>query len=427
MKSILFRNVRIIDRNSPHHGQTVDVLLEAGKITRIGSGIDASGIDADAICEGHFLSPGWIDMRVHLTDPGKEYKEDLSSLARAGQRGGFTALVTLPNTQPLIGDHGQVKALLSRAADLPLQILPTGILSEGLHGKDLADAYDMHQAGAVAFTDGLHSITSPGMLLRALQYLKAFNGLVMDAPLLENLVPGAEVGEGVSSTRIGLKGLPALAESLAVERDLQIMDYFPGRLHLGPITTKASLDRIRQIKGKFPELSVETSVYYLAENETAIESFDVNTKVWPPLRTEEDRCALWEGLADGTIDVVSSNHHPQSVEEKKHDFVRAEHGASLVEVAFSAARKAQLESKGKSSLEDLVASFSTGPAGALKLNNRVIEEGNALDLTWFDPELVHSLNAKELVSKGKNNPFAGKSLTGKALATVYKGLLIPCP
>lgn len=212
MKTILFQGVRIVDVNSPFHGKVVDVRLDDGTISEIAPKIEPDGIAEENIKQGNSLSPGWIDMRVHLTDPGFEYKEDLESLGKAGQRGGFTALVTLPNTDPVIDNHGQVKALLSRSQTLPVRILPCGSLSKGAKGKDLADIFDMSQAGAVAFGDGIHSVPSAGLLLRGLQYLKAFDGLLLDSPIIEDLLPGAQVAEGYSSTRIGMKGIPALAE-----------------------------------------------------------------------------------------------------------------------------------------------------------------------------------------------------------------------
>ncbi len=427
MKTILFQGVRIVDIHSPFHGKVVDLRLEDGVIADIAEKIDPSGISPEDIKKGNSLSPGWIDMRTHLTDPGFEYKESLESLGRAGQRGGFTALLTLPNSEPPMDNHGQVKALLSRSHSLPVRILPSGTLSKGGKGKDLSDMFDMSQAGAVAFGDGIHSIPSSGLLLRGLQYLKAFEGLLIDSPIIEDLVPGAQVGEGLSSTRIGMKGIPALAETLAVDRNLQILEYFPGRLHLGPLTTKASLDRIRQVKSRFPGLSIETSVYYLAGNDTAIESFDVNAKIWPPLRAEGDRLALIAGISDGTIDVVSSNHHPQSVEEKKHDFMRADFGAAMLEVAFgvaaSAVQKANPDAK---IIDQLVAALSTGPAHILQLPGYSISKGNRSDLTWFDPKAEYTLEARDFHSKGKNQAFAGVSLKGRALGTVCKGTYADC-
>ncbi len=427
MKTILFQGVRIVDVHSPFNGQMVDLLLEDGVIVEIAEKIDSKGLNPEDIKKGNSLSPGWIDLRVHLTDPGFEHKESLESLGRAGQRGGFTTLLTLPNSEPPIDNHGQVKALLSRSHQLPVRILPTGTLSKGGKGKDLADIYDMSRAGAVAFGDGIHSIPSAGLLLRGLQYLKAFEGLLMDSPMIADLVPGAQVGESLSSTRIGMKGIPSLAETLAVERNLQILEYFPGRLHLGPLTTKTSIDRIRRVKKRYPGLSVETSGYYLNQNDTAIESFDVNAKVWPPLRTEADRKALIEGISDGTIDAVSSNHHPQSIEEKKHDFTRSAFGAAMLEVAFGVAISAiHADNLGGKIIDQLVAAFSTGPARILQLPGYSICIGNQPDLTWFDPDTVYTIEENDFLSKAKNQAFAGVTLRGRALGTVCKGQYAAC-
>lgn len=427
MRITFFQGVRIIDSKSPFHGQIVDVRMDDGVIVEIGTNLNTEGLNPDDIHQGNFLSPGWIDMRIHLTDPGFEYKEDLGSLTRAALRGGYTSLVTLPNTKPTMDNHGQIRALLSRSNALPVRILPCGSLSQGGEGKDLADMYDLSRAGAVAFSDGIHSVKSAGLLLRGLQYLKAFDGLLMDSPLIEDLLPGAQVAEGFSSTNVGLKGIPALAETLAVDRNLQVLSYFSGRLHLGPLTTKAGLERVRVAKQQNSNLSIETSVYHLIGNDTAIESFNVNAKVWPPLRTEEDRLAILEAISDGTIDVVSSNHHPQSVEEKKHDFVRADFGISSIEVAFGVAGKALKNSDNDAGLERMVATFSTGPAQVLQLENYSIEKGNAVDLTWFDPHQEYQIAERDFLSKGKNQAFAGLNLRGKALGTVCRGTFQNCP
>lgn len=429
MKTILFRQVQIVDEASPFHNQVVDVKIEDGILQQIGKDLQYDPDKFDHILEGGCLSPGWIDMRVHLSDPGFEYKEDLDSLGRAALHGGFTSVVTLPNTHPVMENHGQVRALVSRSQDLPVRILPTGALSKGTEGKDLAELYDMGKAGAIAFTDGTRTGANAGLLLRGLQYLKSFHGLVIDTPTEADILPGVEVAEGISSTRVGLKGLPVFAETMPLDRAIQLMDYFPGRLHLGPLTSAAGLSKLRGEGHIGSGLSLETSVLYLWANQERIESFDPNFKVWPPLRSESDRLALLEALMDGTIEVVSSAHHPQSIEEKKHDFVRSVFGASTIEMAFSVCLTALQEAfphQAEQALSRAVASFTAGPAKVLQLPDYTIAEGNRLDLTHFDAKSQRSIDKKAFHSKGYNQVFAGLSFTGLPLATVCKGELNHC-
>lgn len=417
MSNIQFQSVQICDPKSPFHGKTVDVEVAAGKIVQV---VEAGQGNAKGeVVKGGFLSPGWIDFRVHLTDPGLEWKEDLNSLAQAARAGGFCRIVTLPNTEPVLDNSGAIQALAMRAANLPVKLLPTGALSQKGEGKDLAELFDMGKAGAVGFTDGVQGIHSSGLLLRALQYLKPMGGLVMDAPLEEGLAKGAMIGEGPTSTRMGLKGIPQLAERMAVDRDLQLLGYFPGKLHLGPLTTEAAIEQLATLKAEHPGLSLETSALYLLLDETELEGFDPNFKVWPPLRNSDSVRALRKAVADGLIDVVSSSHHPQSIEEKKHDFVTAQAGAATIEVAFSAAWTGLAESG--VSLDRLLDALTYGPAEVLSLDLPGIREGVEAELTWFDPTQSWTPEVASLRSRSKNNPLVGRSLTGKVLGTYACG------
>lgn len=417
MKALLFRNVTIIDDHGPHDGKQMDVLVEDGKISHIEKEISNGAVpDVVEEMEGGCLSIGWTDMRVHLTDPGFEYKEDLESLAVAARRGGFTTVLTLPNTFPVIDNGGLVRSLALRSQSLPLRILPAGALSKGTAGEDLAEVYDMSKAGAVAFTDGLHSVATTGLLLRGLQYLKSFEGLLIDFPMDHSLVQHAAVAEGISATKMGLKGAPTLAETLAVDRNLQVLDYFEGRLHLGPITSAEAIRRIGSAKDKYKGLSAETSALYLLMSEEDTESFDANSKLWPPLRSAEDRKALCEAIRSGAIDVVSSSHHPQSTEEKKHDFTAAQAGASTIELAFAGAWTGYEAFGGQ--LSELVRCFTSGPRKVLNLEAKHISAGTATDLTWFEGAKTWTPSKEDLHSKSKFSPLLGRALKGRVMGTL---------
>ena len=421
MNRLIFRQTRIADPGGSHSlSQLVDVLVEAGKITRIAASLEEKAGETDREYEGGVLSPGWIDLRVHLTDPGEEYKESLTTLAAAAANGGFAQVVTLPNAHPPMDNAGAIHALLSRSRDLPVRIRPAGALSEGAAGTDLAELYDMHQAGALAFTDGLHPTANTGLLLRGLQYLKAFNGLLMDFPLEQSLVRNAQVAEGIPATQLGLPGVPEIAETLAVDRALQVLDHFPGRLHLGPLTTAKSVQQVAAAKANHTGLlSSEVSALYLLLSDDDLLGFDPNVKLWPPLRAESDRKALVQAVIDGHIDVVSSGHHPQSIEEKQHDFVTAAWGASTLETAFSAAWTA-LQPAGAPLLR-LVELLAKGPRRVLGLPVQPVEEGAEMDLTWFDPDAEWTPAASDFRSRSKFSPLLGRSLRGRPLGVLSRG------
>lgn len=424
MEKVLFRNVKLTAPDSRHHGRQADVLVTDGQIEKITNAGKIEQPKGTILIKGGCLSAGWLDMRAHLTDPGFEWKEDLESLAQAALAGGFTSVVTMPNTFPVIDNSGLVKALKLRSGELPINFLPCGALSRGAEGKDLSELYDMHKAGAVAFTDGLHPVASAGLLLRGLQYLKAFNGLVINTSLDRSLAEAGQIGEGAASIRMGMKGIPAIAEELMLERDLKLLGYFPHRLHLGPVTTAGAIDILRKVKGDFPGLSIETSALYLLLDDAENTAFHSFTKVFPPLREENAVKALRRAVDEGLIDVISSSHHPQSIEEKKHDFPTAAFGAETLESAFAAAHTG-LQKAGVP-LEKLIACLTANPRKVLGLAAVKLEEGGIAELTHFDPELKWTLKKSDLRSKSHNNPLIGRDLTGRPLHVYVRGKLHSC-
>lgn len=416
MESILFQNVQVLDAGSPWNGKKADVLVEMGRIKAISEPHTLAHSHAAA---GGSLSPGWVDMRCQLSDPGYEWRENLDSLAAAALAGGFARILTQPNTSPAMDNAGQVRALLHRAAALPIHLHATGALSLGLQGKDLAEMYDMHQCGALAFTDGRKGTQDAGLLLRGLQYVHPFGGLVIDSPMDQLLAEECMVAEGVSAVRMGLKGLPAIAEQLMVDRDVRMLRHFQGRLHIGPVTTEEAVEAVRAAKAAGATFTAETSVLYLLLDASENEGFDAVTKVYPPLRERAAVEALRGAVADGTIDVVSSGHHPQGREEKTHDFVDADFGADTLETAFAALITGMREVPHE--LGQVVAALSHRPRAILGLPACSIVEGEEAELTHFDPHMQWIPQPGDIRSRSMYNPLIGKALWGRARGVYVKG------
>lgn len=417
MDNILFQHVTLTEPGADRHGQQVDVWVEGGKISQIGAPGSLQAPAGARVVTGGCISPGWVDLRTHGTVPGSEQKEDLDSLSKAALAGGFSAVLLHPNTHPVIDHAGMVRALLSQGERLPIHIHAVGALSAGAKGQDLAELFDMHSAGAVAFGDGLKPIPTAGLLLRALQYVQPFGGLVMSLPLDMGLAGSAEAGEGLNATQVGMKGIPAIAEEMQLQRDLKVLDYYPQRLHIGPVTTAAALDIVHSLHRRPSGLSLETSALYLLLDDSTLLDFDSNAKVWPPLRTAADARALRQAVLDGTIDIVSSGHHPQGVEDKGHDFADAAFGASTLETTFSAA----LTALGTEGLDALIAAIAQRPRALIGLPSASIQVGEDAELTHFDPRATWEPSVQDIRSKSKHNPLLGRTLQGRVTGVYVRG------
>ena len=419
MTKILFKKVNIVDPGSAYDGQTADVFVSGGQIEKIGTGLTEQ---ADLIHEGGSLSPGWVDMRVRLTVPGFEWKDDFKSLAAAAVAGGFTRLVCLPNTQPVLDSKDFIQSLMSRSRDLPVHFHAYGALTKGAEGDEMAELFDMHTAGAVGFTNGLNSVQHSGTMMRSLKYLHSFGGLLVNYSNDNSISRSGMVNEGPTSTRLGLKGAPAIAEEVMLSRDLKLLEYFEHKMHAAPITTAGSVELLKAAKKKFPELSAETSAMYLYLNDEVLEGFDPNYKVYPPLRGESDRQALQQAVKDGVIDTISSFHWPEGEEEKMVEFPRAEYGMGGLQTCFSLAYESMVKS-GLISIGELIEKLSHNPRKILGLPAISIAEGETAELTWFDPTQSWFPNPDEWRSKSKNSPFFGKELSGVVKGVLVKGEL----
>lgn len=418
MKKLLIQKATIVDSTSDFHGQQCDLLVSDGIISKIEkAGSIAEIVDEKISAVGLHVSPGWIDSGVVLADPGFEHKESLSALAKAAACGGFSRIICYPNTHPVI-DHAQmVHALRQRSKHLPVQFHFMGALSQQTAGKELAEAYDMKQAGAIAFSDGLHPLQSSGLMLRALRYYQAFDGLVVSYPSEASLTEGGQMNESAQATQLGLKGIPEIAESGKTASLLELLSYTGGKLHLQPITSPMALQHVQNFEAKGAQLSIGGSIVHLCLDDRVLADFDENYKLFPPLRDAEQLKSLQSGLQQGAFNLLYSGHHAQSLEEKQLEFVRAEEGMIMLQTAFSVAYT-HLVKSGLISLEMLVHLLSHGPRGVFGLKPYTISVGRKAELTLFQPEANWTFSTDHLFSPARNSPFLNQELQGKVVRVI---------
>ena len=421
---ILLKSVRIVNSLSEFNGQTKDILIENGIIQQIADSIENSA-DQTISGENHYVSAGWIDMRVSPKDPGYESKEDLNTLSAAAMTGGFTEIVTLPNTKPVVQTKEAISYIKNFALSQLINIYPTGAISKNCEGKDFTEMLDLHQAGAVAFTDGDHTLWNADILLKTLQYLAPIDALLMNRPEEPSMTIFGQMHEGIESTLLGMKGISSTAEELMLMRDLKLLEYYLGEnfnpnnnscLHFSTISTKNGVELIRQAKAKGLPVSCDIAAHQLAFTDKDLRDFDTNLKVNPPFRSQEDIDALQNGLEDGTIDVIVSDHNPQDEESKNLEFDMADFGVIGLETAFSV-----VNTFSNLSVEKIIEKLTTNPRKLLRLKNVSIKEGNQANLSIFDPSQDWIYESKNIQSKSKNSPFIDKKLKGKVKAVINKG------
>jgi dihydroorotase len=415
--------VKIID--AAHNPNTEFCIgIDKGKITYIkeyGLDITIPTNYKKLDCEGAFVSVGWCDMRAFVPEPGMEHRETLLSASKAASLGGFTQVAILPNTKPTLENKESVYFLEQENKKInsnkftKVEFLAIAALTHNTEGQEMTQMYDLHKAGAVAFSDGLKNISHTGVLMRALQYTQAFDGLVMQLPFDKNLSNG-HMHEGVTSTKLGLKGLPSIAEEMMIQRDLEILRYTGGKIHFSTISTARSVDLIRNAKKEGLNVTCDMAAYQLSflDEDLAKDNFIFDTflKVFPPLRTQNDANALLVGLKDDTIDVIVSNHIPHDEEAKKLEFDLADFGMINFQTAFAAIRK---QTESDLSLEKLIQKITTNPRQILKLKQPQLKEGEKTNLTVFYPNEEWTFTKEMNVSKSKNSPFINlqNNLKGK--------------
>ncbi len=417
---ILLRSIKIIDPSSPHNGKVADVLIKDGKIESIGKKLDATTVNEVIEGDDLHVSTGWVDMHTTFGDPGREYKEDIESGLNAAAQGGFTKVAISPEAEPAVDDKSAIRYLLKKAEGHVVDALPIGAITKGLNGAELAEMFDMQDSGAIAVSNGKHTIANTKLQNLAFLYGKNLNLTMYSFCQDEQIAAGGQIHEGEVNTSIGLKGIPTLAEEILMARDIYLAEYADVAVHFSHITTKGSVELIRQAKAKNLKVTAGVPAHHLLLNDSTTVDFDSNFKVSPPFRSSEHVEALKEGVADGTIDAIISDHEPHEIEAKFSEFGIAEPGIIALETAFSAALEAL---SGKLELEQLIEKFTTNPRSILKLNQPSIKEGEDAELTVFAPTIKWNYVKDEVKSRSCNSPLLGRELTGLPVAVINKGQL----
>jgi dihydroorotase len=409
-KTVIFKNIRRVGSAVPE-----DIVVDNGVLAAIGPNIVAPADAAVYAWDNATVSPGWFDIGVQACDPGYEHREDLHTAMQAAAAGGFTGMAVFPNTQPVVHSKSEVVYLRNKTAGHLVDVQVIGAVSVDAAGKDLAELYDMHTAGIIAFSDGDHPVQDAGLMLRALQYVQAFNGLVINQPYHKTLAGGGQMHEGVVSTSLGLKGLPALSEEVALQRDLSLLEYSGGRLHCHLISTKKSVSLIRAAKAAGLQVTCSVALANLCSTDERLSAFDSNWKVNPPLRGQSDVDALLEGLLDGTIDCISTHHTPWDEESKNLEYPYAAFGMTGLDTAFIWYATFLSE---RLPLSVFIEKITEAPRRILGLPAPQIAVGQPANLTFFATEPTYNLTASDLHSKSYNTPLLGTTVRGKVLGTM---------
>jgi dihydroorotase len=420
---LLLRNIHIIAPSQADlDGQNRDIFINAdGKIARIAAANSLTPEDKKTrifdVPNAH-VSIGWFDVGALTGDPGLEHRETLETVSKAAMAGGFTTLAPFPNTEPVVHSKSEILYIKNRTQSYLVDFKPIGALSTNAEGKDLSEMLDMHAAGAIAFSDGRRTIQDAGLLLRGLQYAKIFDGLVFNRPNDKSTSPHGQMHEGVVSTSLGLPAIPSMAEEMMVQRDLHLVRYAAGRLHFHNLSAARSVALVRQAKEQGLRVTASVAALNLCFSDDILSGFDTNFKVMPPLREASDIAALIEGLADGTIDFITSNHAPIDEEGKNLEFAYADFGAIGLETTFGLVNKYLHKIF---TINDLIKFLAENPRRVLNVDLPKIAEGEVANLTIFDPTKEWTFTAKDIRSKSKNSPLIGSILRGPILGVVNRG------
>lgn len=401
-----------------------DVLIEDGRIARVGQDLPADGARVLEVPRGAVITPGLIDMHVHLREPGQEHKETIASGAASAVAGGFTAVACMPNTTPVNDNAGITGYIVARAAEARLaRVYPIGAVSIGSNGQQLTEIGDLKRAGCVAISDDGRPVASALLMRRALEYAGMFDMPVIDHCEDASLKGDGVAHEGPTASRLGLKGLPGVAETLIVDRGILLSEVTGARFHVAHMSVATALRAVREGKARGVRVTCEVAPHHFVLSDEALEGYDTNTKMNPPLRETSDVEAMLAGLADGSIDVIATDHAPHHADEKALEFDRAPFGIVGLETAVPLCFD-RLVHRGVVSLSRLVELLSVNPARILKVEGGTLAEGAAADITILAPDLVTRIDAAALVSKSKNTPFGGWELKGAAAATIVGGRVV---
>jgi dihydroorotase len=416
--NLLIRSARLIDSRHPLHGKRVDIHVRQGVIQKVAASIQprSCGTDVKVVtAEGLHVSIGWFDMAARFCDPGEEYKEDIYSGAAAATAGGFTGVLLMPDIYPPVQSKADVEYILNKSRNLPVEIYVAGALTRDLKGETLAEIYDMKQAGAIAFTNSKNPVSDAGQMLRSLLYVHNCQSLVLSHPCDPSLAGKRLMNESVNSVLFGMKGAPALAEEIMLQRDLMLCQYAGCRIHFMSVSCHQSVAWLKEVRKKNTGVTAGIAAHQLFFTDDYLATYDTRFKVDPPFRTEKDRQALIKALQQDVIDVIYSDHTPQDQESKNVEFELARHGIIALETAFACAFTVL---QNKLSLDKLIEKIAINPRKILHLPIPQIRPGEKANLTLFDPYREWIPDESEFRSKSKNSPFIGIKLKGKALGTV---------
>lgn len=414
---VLIKNATISCRHSAYDGKCLDVLIEDGIIKEIANAI-SSLAEITISKPDLYISLGWVDIFAHFNDPGAEHKETIESGVAAAASGGFTDVLILPNTKPVADSKAQVTYTINKSKNLPVNVHPIASITKEAKGKELAEIYDMYHSGAIAFSDGLHPIQSAGLLLKAFQYVKTINGTIIQMAADESLNGTGLMNEGIMSTRLGLPGLPAIAEELMIARDIELLKYSDSKLHVTGISTQKSLELIRDAKAQGLSITCSVTPYHLQFCDEDLETYDCNLKLNPPLRTRNDMMALRKAFSEGGIDTIASHHFPQHWDDKTCEFEYAKFGMIGLETLFPVALRYS------KNLEDLIEMLTIKSREIFKLPIPTFEIGATACLTLFNLDKEYVYEKQNIKSKSKNSAFLNNKFKDEVIGIVNKNHLI---
>ena len=422
MSTLLLKGGTVIDPGSKRN-EVSDVLIENGIIQKVGKNLkspDAEVYDAT----GKIIAPGLIDMHVHFREPGQEAKEDFASGSRAGAAGGYTTVATMPNTSPVVDTAALVRSLQKRAEDVSvIHIRIIGAVTKNQEGRELAELGDMVEAGAVAFSDDGHFDPSAKVLLSAYDYLVPFDKAIINHEEDNSLVEDGAMNEGHRSAMLGIKGRPTVAEDIAVARDVMLAEYAGAHVHVAHISSARAVQIVREAKARGVRVTTEVTPHHLTMTDECVNPVDSSTKVNPPLRTQKDVDAMVAGLADGTIDIIVTDHSPHEREDKDREYVYAPSGFPGLETALGVVLT-DLVHTGKMDMETVIERMSYAPARVFRLNAGTLNEGAPADVVVIDPQCLWTVEAEKFYTRGSHSPFVGRKLKGKAVLTVVDGEIV---
>ena len=415
--NILLKSATIIDSSSAYHQQQKDILIIDGKIKKIADKIPSKKEYSVVSEDNLHVSIGWFDTSVSFGEPGFEERETIKNGLNVAAKSGFTAVAVNANTNPVIDNKSAIEFLINKSIHFATKLYPIGALTQGSEGIHMAELYDMQQSGAIAFADYNKPIANDNLLKIVLQYAQNFDGLIFSFPKNNSIAGDGNANEGFNSTRLGMKGIPALAEHIQISRDLFLLEYAGGKLHIPTISTKKSVALIKEAKKKGLNITCSVAAHHLVLTDDELPGFDSKNKVNPPLRTKEDTIALTKGVISGVIDMITSDHNPIDIEHKKVEFSEAKDGTIGLESLFGA-----LNSVLKTS--EYIAAITTNPRKRFGIAIPEIEEGNQAELTLFNPEGTYTFSTKDILSTSKNSIFIDKKLKGKVFGIIANNQLI---